>query len=836
MPRIALGSILLLLALPLASAAPSLEHRIPRDDRGPLQQEALLLLELLQNYHYASRPFHELDAHEFLDRYLAALDPERLILTASDVEFVHRRFDRNLKTVYLFKGDLRPAFEIYDLFAERARARYRWVEKRLAQDFDLAQNDRLTADRAQADWPADATAADQLWEQWLRASLVGDLVAGRSREAALVWLREAYAKSQTRLAGMDPLAVREQFLTTLLEFFDPHSGYFSRSNADEFDIEMAGAVAGVGLDLQVVDGHFLVKAIHPGGPGDLQGTLHPGDEILAVAAGDAPAQPLAGKRLREVVRLIRGQPGSPLTLTVRAAEPSAPPRAVALTRARVDLPDNHARGYLIQVPTDTATVPVALIQLPAFYGSEEKEGVTVSMASEVRELLQQFAAQGARGLVLDLRENGGGLMREAARLGGLFLAGGPIVFLPGAEGPAEILGDDDPAVSFTGPLVILTSRRSASASELFAGAMQCYQRALVVGDDTTFGKGTMQTYIDLRQIARTSPALQKLGGVARVTRQLYYLPDGRSPQLAGVASDIVLPCFHPPQQRQEKDLPHALPTSTRPPPAPLPAQPPEVARLTPELRTLLTEKTHGRLAQLPEFALHHRRLDFFRELYATTDLPLQLEARQRQQASQDQLRNTLRDERRRLGEQVGYAATKVDLATVAAAAQVHQQALRLRRGTDGAPCAGRFYREVFYYETTPGGLIRTIAVDELDLAACRAAAPQLAAAWTAATARPLAPEAVTAFLADVGRQRDHPLPGRTTAALLRRHLDAPIDDAVLARGLTAFFKAAIEIDGSLLQDLPTLDVALRESLRLALDWSNAMPAHAANSPLEPQKP
>ena len=834
--RLAVGAALLLAAsLPVSGAPRPLETRLSRADRVTLQQEALIVIQLLQGYHYASRPFHELEAPEFLDRYLARIDSAHLFLTAADVEFIHRRFDRNLKAVYLFSGDLRPAFEIFDLFSARALARCDWVEARLQQPIALDRPGALAPDRDQAAWPADAAAADALWEQWLQLELGGELLDGRTLEQAVARARERNARFRARIVGADPLAVREQFFTCLLEFFDPHSGYFSRANADEFNIEMAGAVAGIGLDLRAVDGRFFVESVYPGGPCDQLGTVNPGDELLAIAEAAAAPKPLAGLRLREVVRLARGAPGSVLTLSVRPAGAASTPVSIELTRSRIELPASHASGFLLHVPSGAGATPVGLIRLPAFYGSRPGDATETSMAADVRELLERFAARDARAIVIDLRDNGGGLMLEAARLAGLFLEGGPLVHSQGTDARPETLRDETPTAAFAGPVVVLTSRQSASASEAFAGAMQCYGRALIVGGETTFGKGTAQSYIDIRDLTNVSPALQRLGGVARVTRQLYYLPDGRSPQLAGVASDIVLPTFVAPGDRTESQLPHALPATAIPPPEPMPVLSPRLAQLTPALLQTLRTRTAERLAALPEFALRQRWLAFYREVSGETALALPLEQRRQQAAARETQRNELRAERLRIGAQSAFPAERIDLALVAAARDAHQSALRHRRTLGGEPCANRYDRGVFYHQAE-GGPIRAIPLAALDLADCRAAAATLAEAWTTATGISLQVDQVKALLADLAHQREFPDPAVDLPALMRRQLAQPLDGAALAAGLTAFVRAALVADGDQLRDLPLLDTSLRESLRLAADWAESAPPPPATETATPLAP
>ena len=819
---------------PTNAAALPLEQRLPAAERRVLQQDALITIQFLQSYHYASRPFHELSSPEFIDQYLAHLDPDRLILTAADVAYVHRRFDRNLKTVYLFTGDLHPAFEIHDRFLNRALARCDWIADRLQPDFSYDGTGEFQFARKDAAWPSDAAAADDLWSRWLQLHVGSEVLNGRAPEQALALVRERYAKFRAQLAGTDPLAVREQFLNSLLEFFDPHSGYFSRANADEFNIAMAGAVAGIGLDLRAVDGRFFVQAVAPGGPCDLQGDIRPGDELLALAEEGQPAKSLTGLRLRQVVELARGKPESRVTLSVRS--PAAPdtPRTVNLARARVDLAPSHASAYLVQVPGDSGPVPIGVINIPTFYGSSTEGDIAVSMANDVRTLIAQLTSAGARGLVIDLRENGGGVITEAARLGGLFLAGGPLLYSQGTEPQLTTLRDDDQACDFSGPLVVLTSRISASASEAFAGAMQCYNRALVIGAENTFGKGTVQTYIDITTLPNVSAELRRAGGVARITRQLYYLPDGRSPQLTGVKSDIALPSYRHPGLRTEDTLPHALPATTIPIPEPRPELPPAIARLSPALRQELLARSAARQTSLAEFDLRRRLTEYYNGWWSETRAPLSFEERRSRQVAYDETRNRLSNEARRLSDETVLPYRRFDLSATLAALNTHQQVLRNRRTTGGSPCVN-CYDNGIYYHQNDDGVIRDIPLAALDLEECRAATASLAEAWQAATGATLTADNIRAILADLERQREHPAEARPLEELFRLHLMATIDDATLSRGLAAFCRAAVELTPRLLHDLSELDVPLRESLRVAVDWTELAPpaTHTSSSGLAP---
>ena len=807
------------LALAPACATP-LDAILPADERRSLQHEALLVIELLQGLHYADRPFRDFSAHELLDRYVERLDRDHLMFTAPDLEFMHHRFDRDLKPVYLFKGDLHPAFEIFDLFAARALARFAWIEQRLRRPFDFTADAKVAVDRRKAAWPASDDAADALWDRWLQLEVLNEMLDGRDQAGAAGEVRRRYAESRRQIEEMDPLVVRERFLDALLEIFDPHSGYFSRDSAEQFDAMMSGSVVGIGVELRGLHGRFIVETVQPGGPADRSGRINPGDEIASVAAaGGAPVE-VSGRRLRELVELMGGPPGSKLSLAVRP-QGAGPPMLVPLERARVEIARDHARGVVVTVPGDRP-VPVGVLTLPAFYGAPGDSARAASVSTDVRELLRQFSTRGVEAVVIDLRDNGGGLLDEAVKLAGLFIRPGPVVLVRGLGGNVDEHRSDNPAVAFAKPLVILTSRNSASASEAFAGALQCYSRAVIVGAESTFGKGTAQDFIDLRKLVPSTPAPhQDSWGVLRVTRQYYFLPDGGTPQQKGIAADVALPTYYSPEP-MEKDLPHALPGEVVA--AHLQADAvPGIATVTDDLLGRLRAATLARIHDLPEFALQKRAIEFHRQWWTREEWSLQLDARQRERAGQDQTRAALRKERQELEAQLENPTESVDLAVVADAERIHQAALRARTLPDGSSCVNHFFWNVFYYELTPGGRIREIRVDALDFEACAANRAPLVAAWTRATNLPLADDQVAAILADLKRRSRTPDEAPDIPAVFRKQTGADISNRLLAAGMDAFFKQAIELDGEVLRERPGLDVSLRESLRIAADWARIQP-------------
>ena len=442
-----------------------------------------------------------------------------------------------------------------------------------------------------------------------------------------------------------------------------------------------------------------------------------------------------------------------------------------------------------------------------------------------------------QGVVIDLSDNGGGLLKEAVKLAGLFIREGPAILIRGLDGKVQTLRVDDPAVAYSGPLVVITSHNSASASEAFAGAMKCYRRAIVVGASSTYGKGTAQDYMDLRTLMPGISAGQKKDwGTLRITRQCFYLPDGNTPQQKGIPSDIPLPSFDPPGFIAEKDRPHALPWNTISAVEKNPAAIESTTRVTDEIRRHLQDASRERVDRLPEFALKKRAIAFYEKYWRPDACSLQLDTRKGEHATMNQSLLELRKQRQELGARLAYAGTRVDVAAVSENDRANQSSLRSRLLPDGTPCANRFCWNVYYCETAPEGTIRTIPVDKLDLDACAADAASLAEVWTKATGRPIANDRVTSILADLKLRRD---PAGETAAvpeIFRKHAGGEIDQRTLAKGLDAFFRKAIEIDGDMLHDLPILDVNLRESLRIAADWALNVSPGTEGPPAPPAAP
>jgi carboxyl-terminal processing protease len=794
--------------------------RLSVEQRADMQREVRVLISLLESYHYRSRPFVELEARDVLEAYMNRIDSRRAWLLATDEQFIQRRFGRSLKSSYLLSGDLYPAYEIFDLLRERFEARQAWIQRRLDQPFDVAGDGTFSGSRAVAKRPASAAEADRLWGQILTAEFIEQMLRNPDEAWARERLRRRYNEQTTRLAAVGTEDVEEMFLNAILSLQDPHSGYDSWDTQLDRDVEMTGSLVGIGADLKIVDGAVVVERLVPGGAADLSGEMQPGDRIEAAAEDGAEPAALAGMSLQEVVRRMRGKADSRLVLTVRRPGVDAT-RTVALARKRVQVSETRARAVLFDVPQDGGVVRVGAIVLPVFYGDPGAESEHSSAGADVHELLGKLAAAGAQAVVLDLRDNPGGLVTEAARVAGQFIVKGPVLITRDASGVSHVTADDDPAVAWAGPLVVLTSVESASASEVVAGALRAYGRAVVAGEGRTFGKGTSQMVIPLREVGRESAAQDRSHwGALRLTGQRFYLPDGDTSQERGVASDLLLPARPALMSRTETDLPGALPWNTIPRPE-FAAEKPEAMRdlapVSPELLAHLRERLAVREQTLPEFAWWRRRIAIWEEWFGREAMELNLERERQRQDAIDQRRRESGQERRLLARESGFATQLVRLDAVIQQDEAHQARLRREAGPAASSRAGRVIDDIYYHRPAPDGPLHEVRLTGIQLSRYRDDAPELvddfnrAAGDLALTSAQLG--TVLVEHEEAGVEDESPFAGRLAAAL---RVEA--DDPRLQAGLAALCARLVELDPTLLGEPRPLDVHLRESLRLAADW------------------
>jgi carboxyl-terminal processing protease len=509
--------------------------------------------------HYARPPLDDSLSQVIWNRYLSDLDGQRLFFLASDIEGFSRwqlQMDDQLKT-----GTLTPGFTIYNRFQNRLRERLQFVLNELEINkklFDFSGNETLVIDRKTAAWAKSTAELDQLWRLRIKSAALSLKLAGKSNEETLISLKRRY-KSQLSAANQTKSEDAFQtFMNAFTETYDPHTEYFSPRSSENFNINMSLQLEGIGAVLQTDDEYTKVVRLVPGGPADKSRQLKPNDRLIAVAEGEKEFVDVVGWRIDEVVQLIRGAKGTTVRLQVLPAgtTDTANTKEVSLVRNTVALEDQAATKKIIDIKRDGVVRRVGVIKLPTFYadfqGMQAGDPNYRSTTRDVHRLLTELKQERIQGIILDLRNNGGGSLSEVNDLIGEFISTGPTVQVRDARGKVEVLGDGNPDVAYSGPLVVMTNRLSASASEIFAGAIQDYGRGIVVGG-TTFGKGTVQS-------------LRELGsGQLKITEAKFYRISGASTQNKGVVPDIVFPELSIASEIGESVLPRALPWDTIPP-------------------------------------------------------------------------------------------------------------------------------------------------------------------------------------------------------------------------------------------------------------------------------
>ncbi|MCD9032076.1 carboxy terminal-processing peptidase [Luteimonas sp. Y-2-2-4F] len=558
--------IALALSVPLAlMARADGDAAIPASPSVDQVRTAQLVHGLLSDSRYAYRP-RQLDSameQDILKRYLESLDPGKMFFTAADVA----RFEPLAPKLgdAVRKGQLEPSIAMFVLYKERVDERVAYARQLLSQDiFDFTTDERWEYDREEIPWPADAAALDAVWRQSVRNDWLRLKLAGREPEQIRETLDRRYRNLSTRIAQLNGEDAFQSFLNAYTGSIDPHTDYFNPRSTQLFNQSMSLSLEGIGAQLQPQDDVIVIRELIPGGPAALSGKFKVGDRIVGVGQGaDGAIEDVVGWRIDDVVEKIKGPKDTQVRLEVipAGAGLDSEPVHIVLTRARVRLEEQAAKSEIVEMPGVDGDVDhrIGVIKLPAFYqdfqGRRTQSGDYASATRDVARLLEGFKADGVDGVVLDLRNNGGGSLNEAVELTGLFIDTGPVVQVRESGGRVSVEADRNPGVAWEGPLAVLINRGSASASEIVAGAIQDYGRGLVIGE-TTFGKGTVQNLVDLDRWPGNE---QKRFGSVKLTVAQFFLPGGSSTQNRGVVPDIKFPVTVDASEFGESTYDNALP-------------------------------------------------------------------------------------------------------------------------------------------------------------------------------------------------------------------------------------------------------------------------------------
>jgi carboxyl-terminal processing protease len=624
-------------------------HLTPGPNDGRI---AYVTARLMEEYHYSQQSLDGDMSSKFFDGYLETLDPQHLHFLQSDIaEFAHYR--TNLDTLTITdseRADLAPAYEIFQRFQERLQQRVAYVDDLLKHDkFKFDDNERILLDRHDAPYPKNLAEAKQLWRQRLlfeylqeklnaEFSPTNDAVVTLSKTNVTEItdnLKRRYDRGLHMYGEWDGTDLLQAYLEALTHAYDPHSDYFNTEHAQDFSIEMSLSLFGIGAQLLEKDGYCTIASLVSGGPAAKSKLLKENDRILAVAQGSKPPVDVVDMELDKIVQLIRGPKSTEVRLTISSDDDPGAHHVVSLIRDEIKLEDSEAKAQLIELPdSHGGTNRIGVVDLPSFYATVDLPGTSAhsiekSTTTDVSRLIKKLEKEKVSGIIIDLRNNGGGSLEEAIKFVGLFVKDGPVVLVRAPDGRVAVDNDDDPSVLYSGPLVVLVNRYSASAAEIAAAALQDYGRALVVGDSSTHGKGTVQSLNPLRPfVMQENESATNDPGTVKITIRKFYRVTGASTQLKGVIPNIVLPdVLNYSTEIGETALENPLPWDT------IPSVAYDKLNLVEPYVAALREESNERIATNQDFIYIRQDIDQFKKLQAdkTVVLNEREELRQREE-------------------------------------------------------------------------------------------------------------------------------------------------------------------------------------------------------------
>jgi carboxyl-terminal processing protease len=511
------------------------------------------IVDALSSRHYVPTALNDELSARIFDTYIGDLDPSRSYFLQSDIdEFEQYRYkmDDALK-----RGNLSPAFDIFNRYHERVITRFEKIIATLDEDlnrFDFTIPEDLLIDREKGPWAKTEKQLDDLWRKRLKDSVLNLKLTDKEPEKIQELLQKRFSNRLTRSRQTNNEDVYQLYMNSFTKTYDPHTSYFSPRTSENFNINMSLSLEGIGAVLQLEDEYTKVVSLVTAGPADKAGSLKPNDKIVAVGQGKAGEMvDIIGWRLDEVVQLIRGRKDTVVRLDIiTASDGDADPKIISIVRNKVELEEQSAQSEIIELEQFGALHKIGVVSIPTFYidfqALQKGDRNYKSTTRDVKKLIRDLLSQDVDGLVIDLRNNGGGSLQEAKLLTGLFIERGPTVQIRSKSNRVDILDDRDSSIIYDGPLAVLVNRLSASASEIFAGAIQDYERGIIIGSQT-FGKGTVQSLLPLNR------------GQLKLTQAKFYRISGESTQEKGIIPDIKYPSNYNPESIGESTLDSPLP-------------------------------------------------------------------------------------------------------------------------------------------------------------------------------------------------------------------------------------------------------------------------------------
>lgn len=537
--------ILFSLAGSLAHGAPAVDEQSTGELRHSDRHSAVsrLVTKFIERNHYSEPRVNDALSAKIFDRFLETLDGNRMFFYARDIQGFEPY--RTILDDAVSSGNLDPVFRIFSIFRQRNNNRLAYSLGLLETEPDFSVDEQYQFDRSENDWIETAEEMDDLWRKRVKSDALRLFLTGKDWPETREILEKRYTRAQKNMAQLESDDVFESFMNAYTQTLDPHSNYLLPRTSEEYRIQMSLSYEGIGASLQIDDDFVMVMNILPGGPAAIDGSLAPNDRITAVGQDeDGDMVDVVGWRLDDVVDLIRGPGGTVVRLQIleAGAVPGSEERILRLVRDKIKLEAQAAQKEIITIPGGDKELRIGVITVPSFYQDFEARMAGnddyTSTTRDVRRLLQELEKEGIDGLLMDLRSNGGGHLTEAQELSGLFIKDGPVVQVRQTNGRIEILQDPNPEEAYNGPLAVLVNRFSASASEIFAAAIQDYERGVILGQQT-FGKGSVQ---NLYSLDRYAPRTSDPGfGQLTLTIGKFYRVSGESTQHRGVHPDIEMP-------------------------------------------------------------------------------------------------------------------------------------------------------------------------------------------------------------------------------------------------------------------------------------------------------